>query len=76
MDSVGKECTTQMNYGGRAQRQGSDCPSLDLVLKKRITPFPQLSGRGPRGGGTGCLLLASSWAYSIWEHWERMEFGW
>lgn len=44
-----------MEEGPNAKGQ-TDCPSLDLVLKKRITPFPQLLGRGPRGGGHRVLI--------------------
>lgn len=51
-------------------------PRLKLVLRKKKIPFPPIIRKRGEGGGAGCLLLASPWAYRIWEHWERMEFGW
>lgn len=64
-----------MEEGPKDNKAGTHCPSLHLVLEKEKHPSPGVRERAG-GGGTGCLLLASPWAHGIWEHWERMEFGW
>lgn len=77
MDSVGKECTSQMNYGEvlgvRAQvttRIRMKCSNLNLVLKNKQTkrvgePFPPMIRERSEGRAAGCLLLASPWTYRI-----------
>ena len=58
--------------GVRAQaitRIRTNCPSFNLMLKKeekkKKCPSLHLPGRGQRGEGTDCLLLAAPWTYRI-----------